>query len=150
MLAARICPTASAQRLAAGPPRQPHDPGPPRQPRHGRPRRRDPGQLLPVTIPQRQSRRDTHPPLSQKECNYSNRILELTLEQAAAGYRAMDERRAMDAPLINGHFASIEDVEEAQAQRCVALQAQPDLIRFTTLFRWWPQRLHKRHVSKRQ
>ncbi|MFI5274457.1 MAG: hypothetical protein ACHQ4H_15610 [Ktedonobacterales bacterium] len=55
-----------------------------------------------------------------------------------------------NAPLINRHFASIEDLEEAQAQRCAALQAQPDFIRSTTLFHWWPQRLHKRHVPKRK
>jgi transposase len=54
-----------------------------------------------------------------------------------------------NAPLINRHFASIEELEEAQAQRCVALQAQPALIRSTTRFLWWPQRLHKRHASKR-
>ncbi len=42
-------------------------------------------------------------------------------------------RSLTNAPLINRHFASIEDVEETQAQRCVALQAQPDLIRSTTL-----------------
>jgi transposase len=55
-----------------------------------------------------------------------------------------------NAPLINRHFASIEDLEEAQAQRCVALQAQPALIRSTTLFHWWPQRLHKQHAPKRK
>ena len=47
------------------------------------------------------------------------------------------------APLINHHFSSIEALEEAQAQRCVALQAQRALIRSITLFHWWPQRLHK-------
>jgi transposase len=55
-----------------------------------------------------------------------------------------------NAPLINRHFASIEELEEAQAQRCVALQAQPALIRSTTLFHWWPQRLRKRRVPKRK
>ena len=55
-----------------------------------------------------------------------------------------------NAPLINRHFASIEDLEEAQVQRCLALQAQPALIRSTTLFHWWPQRLHKRHMPKRK
>jgi transposase len=54
------------------------------------------------------------------------------------------------APLINRHFASIEDLEKAQAQHCVALQAQPDLIRSTAPFHWWPQRLHKQHVPKRK
>ena len=46
--------------------------------------------------------------------------------------------------LVNRHFASIEELEDAQAERCVALQARPDLIRSTTLFQWWPQRIGKR------
>ncbi|HKW23805.1 MAG TPA: transposase, partial [Ktedonobacterales bacterium] len=46
--------------------------------------------------------------------------------------------------LANRHFASIEDLEDAQADRCVALQARPDLIRSTTLFHWWPQRIRRR------
>ncbi len=41
--------------------------------------------------------------------------------------------------LVNTHFASIEDLEEAQAARCVALQARPDLVRSATLFHWWPK-----------
>jgi transposase len=55
-----------------------------------------------------------------------------------------------NAPLINRHFASMEDLEEAQAQQCVALQAQQALIRSTTCFHWWPQRLHKRHVPRQR
>lgn len=51
--------------------------------------------------------------------------------------------------LVNRHFASIEDLEDAQAARCVALQARPDLIRSTTLFHWWPQRIKKRQGPKR-
>jgi transposase len=47
--------------------------------------------------------------------------------------------------LVNRHFASIEELEDAQAERCVALQDQPDLIRSTTRFSWWPQRIHRRH-----
>jgi transposase len=46
--------------------------------------------------------------------------------------------------LVNRHFASIEQLEDAQAERCVALQARPDLVRSTTCFRWWPQRIRKR------
>jgi transposase len=53
-------------------------------------------------------------------------------------------------PLINRHFASIEDLEEAQAQHCVTLQAQPHLVRSTTLFHWWPQRLRKRQQLRRK
>ena len=39
------------------------------------------------------------------------------------------------------HFATIDDLEDAQAARCLALQARPDLIRSTTLFHWWPRPL---------
>jgi transposase len=46
--------------------------------------------------------------------------------------------------LYNRHFASIDDLEEAQAARCVALQGRRDLIRSTTLFHWWPKRIRKR------
>jgi transposase len=51
--------------------------------------------------------------------------------------------------LANAHFASIEDLEEAQAARCVALQARPDLVRSTTLFHWWPKRIRKRQGPRR-
>ncbi|MGO8951164.1 MAG: transposase [Ktedonobacterales bacterium] len=47
--------------------------------------------------------------------------------------------------LVNRHFASIEELEDTQAARCVALQARRDLIRSTTLFSWWPQRIHRGH-----
>jgi hypothetical protein len=47
--------------------------------------------------------------------------------------------------LVNRHFASIDDLEDTQAERCVALQARPELIRSTTLFHWWPKRIKKRH-----
>jgi hypothetical protein len=46
-------------------------------------------------------------------------------------------------PLINRHFTSIEELEEAQLARCAGLQRQPERIRSTTLFHWWPQRLEK-------
>jgi hypothetical protein len=46
--------------------------------------------------------------------------------------------------LANRHFATIDDLEDAQAERCIALQASPDLIRSTTRFHWWPQRIRKR------
>jgi hypothetical protein len=52
--------------------------------------------------------------------------------------------------LVNRHFASIDDLEEAQAARCVALQSRPDLVRSTTLFHWWPQRLKKRQGPRRK
>jgi transposase len=54
-----------------------------------------------------------------------------------------------DTVLANRHFATIDDLEDAQAVRCVALQAQPDLIRSATLFPWWPQRIRKRQGPRR-
>ncbi|HZC79657.1 MAG TPA: hypothetical protein VE258_18015 [Ktedonobacterales bacterium] len=45
-----------------------------------------------------------------------------------------------NAPLINRHFASTEGLEEARLAHCAALQRQPERIRSTTLFHWWPQR----------
>lgn len=56
--------------------------------------------------------------------------------------------------LINRHFASIEELENAQAERCVALQECRDLIRSATCFSmflhvspcfsWWPLRIKQR------
>jgi transposase len=51
--------------------------------------------------------------------------------------------------LLNRHFASIEELEDALAERCVALQAHRALVRSTTLFHWWPQRLRQRHGRRR-
>jgi transposase len=51
--------------------------------------------------------------------------------------------------LVNRHFASIQDLEDAQAARCVALQARPDLVRSATFFHWWPHRLKKRQGPRR-
>jgi transposase len=45
--------------------------------------------------------------------------------------------------LVNCHFASIEELEDVQATRCVALRACRDLVNSTTLFHWWPPRLEK-------
>jgi hypothetical protein len=49
-----------------------------------------------------------------------------------------------DTVLVNRHFASLDDLEDVQAQRCVALQACPDHVRSATLFSWWPRRIAKR------
>ncbi len=45
--------------------------------------------------------------------------------------------------LANRHFATIDELEDVQAARCVALQARPDLVRSTTRFPWWPRRITK-------
>ncbi len=52
--------------------------------------------------------------------------------------------------LINRHFATIDDLEDAQFARCLALQQRPDLIRSTTRFHWWPQQIHKRLGPRRR
>lgn len=52
--------------------------------------------------------------------------------------------------LANRHFATIDELEDAQAERCVVLQARPDLIRSTTLFHWWPKRIRKRQGPRRR
>lgn len=43
-----------------------------------------------------------------------------------------------DEPLANQHFPTLDALEEALAQRCDRLQHQPDVIRSTTAFHWWP------------
>ena len=52
--------------------------------------------------------------------------------------------------VVNRHFASIEELEDAQAERCVALQRQQDLIRSATRFSWWPRQIHHRHGPRGQ
>jgi transposase len=54
-----------------------------------------------------------------------------------------------NAALVNQHFATIEDLEDAQFARCAALQQQPKRIRSTTLFHWWPKQIHKRRGPRR-
>jgi transposase len=54
-----------------------------------------------------------------------------------------------NAPLVNRHFARIDDLEDTQAARCLALQRQPGLIRSATLFPWWPRRIRQRQGPKR-
>lgn len=55
-----------------------------------------------------------------------------------------------DAPLLNRHFASIEELEDVQLDRCAVLQERRDLIGSATLFPWWPQRIRKRQGPKRR
>jgi len=44
----------------------------------------------------------------------------------------------VDEPLVNTHFATIEDLDRVVAERCVALMQQRHVIRANTLFHWWP------------
>jgi hypothetical protein len=41
-------------------------------------------------------------------------------------------------PLANRRFERLTDLEKVQAERCLVLQQQPELIRRHTLFHWWP------------
>jgi hypothetical protein len=52
--------------------------------------------------------------------------------------------------LANRHFASIDELEDTQAARCITLQARPDLIRSTTLFYWWPRQIRRRQGPPRE
>jgi transposase len=54
-----------------------------------------------------------------------------------------------NAALVNRHFATIEDLEDAQFAHCAMLQRQPDRIRSTTHFHWWPKQIHKRRGPRR-
>ena len=44
----------------------------------------------------------------------------------------------VDEPLANRCFATIESLDEAVGDRCIALTQQPDIMRDSTLFHWWP------------
>ena len=55
-----------------------------------------------------------------------------------------------NAALVNRHFTSIEELEDAQFAHCAALQQRPDLIRSTTCFHWWPKQIHKRRGPRRR
>jgi transposase len=41
--------------------------------------------------------------------------------------------------LANRHFRDIDELQEVQTQRCLTLQARPEVIRAYTQFHWWPQ-----------
>lgn len=45
----------------------------------------------------------------------------------------------VDEPVVNQHIATIEELEEKIAQRCVALANEPEQILSRTGFHWWPQ-----------
>lgn len=41
--------------------------------------------------------------------------------------------------LVNKHFADLEELIEAQAERCRQLSENPETIRAHTQFHWWPE-----------
>jgi hypothetical protein len=55
----------------------------------------------------------------------------------------------VDEPLANRCFDTIEDLDNAVSERCVALVEQRDMIRDRTLFHWWP-RLREVAASARE
>ena len=54
-----------------------------------------------------------------------------------------------NAPLINRHFADIDELETVQLDRCEQLQTQRERMRSATLFPWWPKRIKKRQGPRR-
>jgi DDE superfamily endonuclease len=46
----------------------------------------------------------------------------------------------VDEPLANRCFETIGSLDQAIANRCLALVQRPDMIRDSTLFHWWPCR----------
>ncbi|MGH6843647.1 MAG: transposase [Methylocella sp.] len=47
----------------------------------------------------------------------------------------------VDDPIVNEHIATITELDEKIAQRCVALAEQPEQIQSRTGFHWWPKRI---------
>ena len=45
----------------------------------------------------------------------------------------------VDEPLANTYFDTIDRLDKVVGERCVALMAQRDTIRDSTLFHWWPR-----------
>ena len=45
----------------------------------------------------------------------------------------------VDEPLANTYFETIDRLDKVVGERCVALMAQRDTIRDSTLFHWWPR-----------
>ena len=41
--------------------------------------------------------------------------------------------------LANRHFQDLDALQDAQAQRCLTLQTQPEVIRAYTSLHWWPR-----------
>ena len=41
--------------------------------------------------------------------------------------------------IANRHFKNLDELEQVQSKRCLAVQQHTDLINRTTLFKWWPR-----------
>ncbi len=44
-----------------------------------------------------------------------------------------------DQPLLNHYFATLDDLELVQAERCAWLIHHPEVVKSATNFHWWPQ-----------
>ena len=47
----------------------------------------------------------------------------------------------LDEPVVNRHFSSLADLDEAVARQCVALNSDRDRVRGQAGFHWWPDRV---------
>lgn len=45
-------------------------------------------------------------------------------------------------PLANRAFASLDELEQVQADRCRWVQAHPEIIRVRAFYHWWPSSLY--------
>ena len=45
----------------------------------------------------------------------------------------------LDEPLVNRHFATLDEVDRVVARRCLDLDADRDSVKARTRFHWWPE-----------
>jgi transposase len=45
----------------------------------------------------------------------------------------------LDEPLVNRHFATLDEVDRVVARRCLDLDADPASVKARTHFHWWPK-----------
>jgi len=57
--------------------------------------------------------------------------------------------RLTNEAVANKRFENLDELEEAQAYRCLVLKSKLELIRSHTLFHWWPRTSQERIVINR-
>ena len=57
--------------------------------------------------------------------------------------------RLTNEAVANKRFENLDELEEAQAYRCLVLKSKPELICSHTLFHWWPKTSQERTVINR-
>lgn len=45
----------------------------------------------------------------------------------------------VDEPLVNSYFKTLDDLDNAVANRCRELIDQPQMVKASALFHWWPR-----------